>query len=398
MKLQVLIADKLSSTAVEQLREMGAVVRFAPDTSADDLPGAIGDAEVLVVRSTNVTAATIDAAPNLSLIVRAGAGVNTIDLEAAGRRCVTVANCPGRNTAAVAELAIGLLISADRRIPNATADLRSGAWRKKEYGNSAGLAERTLAIIGFGAIGRAVAARARGLGMQVIAWSRSLTPETAEQYGIRRCETMVEAAKDADAVTVHLAASPDTRGILDAVFFDAMKEGAIFVNTSRGEIVQTEALQEAIAKRGIRAALDVYEDEPAAGDATFGPTHLAEHVMAATPHIGASTRQAAEAIATEMVRVVRSYVETGKPLNAVNLRERSTSGVSLVVRHYNRVGVLAGVLDELRNAGINIEEMENTILTGGTTASCTLKLDHEPDEATVKAVSDGKNIIQVMVK
>ena len=397
MKLEVLIADKLSQRAVQALQGLGAAVRLSPDLGADDLPGEIGDVEVLIVRSTRVTRATIEAGGNLALIVRAGAGVNTIDIDAASEAGVAVANCPGRNTAAVAELTVGLMIAADRRIPDATADLRTGRWRKKEYGGAPGLRGRTLAIVGFGSIGHAVARAAQGLDMVVKAWSRSLTPELAEQAGVEYCASPAQAA-DADVVSVHLAASDETKGIIDGAFFEKMRNGAIFLNTSRGEIVDQDALLDAIKSKGIRAGLDVYADEPGGGENSFADTEFAAMLAAATPHIGASTDEAAEAIAQETVRVVRSYVETGKPVNAVNIRERAEERTTLVVRHFNRVGVLARVLDILKDAGINIEEMENTIFSGGATAACALKLDRPPQDAQLAAIRGGENVIQVMVK
>lgn len=398
MQLNVLIADRLSPQTVADLEAMGASVRVNPDLTPDSLPAAMGDAEVLVVRSTRVTGAAIKAAPSLALVIRAGAGVDTIDMDAASRRGIAVANCPGRNTAAVAELAIGFLIAADRRIALATADLAGGRWRKKEYQKAHGLRGRILTVIGFGAIGQAVAARARGLGMRVRVWSRSMTRERAEEMDVEYAATPGEAITDADAVTVHLAATPETAGFFGRALFDAMRDGAIFINTSRGEIVDQEALRAVVDERGIRACLDVYADEPADGEAEFPDTALIARLAAATPHIGASTSEASEAIAREVVRIVRSYVETGKPINAVNLRGRSEEDVSLVVRHYNHVGVLAGVLDELRNAGINVEEMENTIFSGGTTASCTLKLDTAPGEESLRRIRSGEHVIQVALK
>lgn len=397
MKLQVLIADKLSERAVAELSELGAEVRVEPGLGADDLPGAIAEAEVLIVRSTKVTRDAIESGKNLSLIIRAGAGVNTIDIAAASEYGISVANCPGKNTAAVAELVIGLLIAADRRIPAATADLQAGQWRKKAYQSSAGFKGRRLGIVGFGSIGRAVARAAHGLGMEVAAWSRSLTPEAAEEAEVSYCATMEEAAK-CDAVSIHLASTPDTKGSIDAKFFDLMPTGAIFVNTSRGEIVDQAALLAAIEQKQLRVALDVYEQEPGAGEAPFPDTQFAKKLCAATPHIGASTDQASEAIADETVRVVRAYLETGKPINAVNIREKATETVTLVVRHFNRVGVLASELDLLKDAGINIEEMENTIFQGGATASCSLKLDKTPDAPLLEKLRSPEHVIQVMVK
>ncbi len=392
--MKILLADKLSPATVTHLEALGATVIQNPDLGADELPDHVGDVEVLVVRSTKVTAATIGKAPRLALIVRAGAGVNTIDLEAASHRAIFVANCPGRNTDAVAELAVGLLIAADRRIADASRDLRAGKWRKKEYGKARGLKGRTLGIIGLGAIGRGVARRALGLDMRVVAWSRRLTDEGAKALGIERCATPAEVAARADAVSLHVAAKPETRHLVDAAFLDAMKDGAILVNCARGEVVDTGALKAAIARKGLRVATDVFEDEPAGGAAEFKDTGLAAQVTC-TPHIGASTDQASEATAEEVVRLVALYQSTGKPGNAVNLRERSTAVVNLIVRHLNRVGVLAGVLDLLRGNGINIEEMENAVFSGGKTATCDLRLDSRPSPGVLAEMEKDGNIVSV---
>lgn len=394
--MKVLIADKLAEEAISQLNALGAEVTFNPDLKAGDLPDKLGDSEILIVRSTRVTREAIEAAPSLALIIRAGAGVNTIDLECASSYGVHVANCPGKNTDAVAELAIGLLIAADRRIANASSDLRSGKWRKKEYGKARGLKGRTLGIIGVGSIGKAVAKRAQGLEMHVIAWSRSLTPEKAEELGIEYCDSPEKVAEKADAITFHLAAKPETEHFVNKEFLSHMKKGAILINTSRGEIVDTAALKEAINEKGLRVGLDVYENEPAAGDPGFEDTGLAS-LVAGTPHIGASTDQAAEAIATEVVNIVRAYRDTGTPLNVVNIQKQSPAIINLVVRHFNKVGVLAGVLDELRNANINIEEMQNIIFEGGHAASCTLKLDDKVSPELLDKIAKAENIIKVVL-
>ncbi|MDR0380122.1 MAG: hydroxyacid dehydrogenase [Candidatus Accumulibacter sp.] len=395
--MKILIADKVSKKMVADLEALACEVTLAPDLSAEALPAAIAGVEILVVRSKRVTAETIEAGTSLSLIVRAGAGVNTIDIKKASEKGVYVANCPGKNTDAVAELAIGLLIAADRRIPEALIDLRAGQWRKKEYGKARGLKGRTLGIVGIGSIGGAVARRALGLGMNVVGWSRSLTPERAKALGIGYCATLDELAGVADAVSVHLALSKDTRGLIDAAFFARLKQGCLFVNTARGEVVDSAALGEALAAGKIRAALDVFANEPAGGEAPFADAELAGRLAAASPHIGASTDQAEEAIAVEAVRVVKAFLETGKPLNAVNPRKLH-NGVPLVIRHYNRVGVLASVLGELRAEDINIEEMENTIFDGELSASCVLVLDKAPSDTLIQRINDAEHVIQAAIK
>ena len=179
--MKILIADKLSTKAISNLEELGAVVTFNPDLEADELSNAIDNANILIVRSTKVYAKTIIAGKSLELIIRAGSGTNNIDLESASDNGVYVANCPGKNSDAVAELTLGHIIACDRRIVDASLDLRDGIWKKKIYQKADGLKGRTLGIIGMGAIGSALAKLAKVLNMRVIAWSRNLTPEKANK-------------------------------------------------------------------------------------------------------------------------------------------------------------------------------------------------------------------------
>lgn len=395
--MKVLIADKLSDKTVSALKKLGMEVSVNAELTADNLPQAIGDTGILVVRSTKVTSKTIEAAPNLSLIIRAGAGVNTIDLAAANARGIYVSNCPGKNTEAVAELAVGLMISADRQIANATMDLRNGSWEKKEYGKARGLKGRTLGIIGFGAVGKAMARRAHGLEMKVIAWSRNLTKEIAEQFSVTYVNDLQTLAQQSDVVSVHVAYKNETHHLINKSFFDCMKDGAILVNTSRGEVVDTQALKDAIKTKRLRVGLDVFENEPTGGEAPFPDKELASMVVG-TPHIGASTDQASEAIADEVVNIVKSFNETGVPLNTVNIRARSSATEALVVRHYNRVGVLAGILDKLRKSGINIEEMTNIIFDTSKAACCTLLLDGAPSNEMLNEMQKNEDIIEVALK
>ena len=176
-----------------------------------------------------------------------------------------------------------------------------------------------------------------------------------------------------------------------------MKDGAILINTSRGELVDTEALKQAIREKNLRVGLDVFENEPSGGDAEFPDCELAGMVTC-TPHIGASTEESSEAIAAEAVQIVREFRRSGKPPNTVNLCQRTPATHSLVVRHYNRVGVLAGVLDCLREEGVNVEEMENTIFDGAKAACCTLQLDTPPSPATISKLQQSADILQVTLE
>ena len=273
--MKILIADKLSPKAILALEKKGANITSNPNLKAEELSEAIDNANILIVRSTKVFAETIEAGKSLELIIRAGAGVNNIDLEKASSSGVYVANCPGKNSDAVAELALGHIIACDRRIVDASLDLRSGNWKKKAYQNAAGLKGRTLGIIGLGSIGRALAKLAKGLDMRVIAWSRSLTPDKADKLDLVYCESIDEVAANADVISVHLAMTPDTKHLLNTKFFNKMKDEAIFVNTSRGEIVDTAALHKAIDEKALRVGLDVFENEPGSGLAEFDQTDLA---------------------------------------------------------------------------------------------------------------------------
>lgn len=389
--MRVLVADKFEEPGLEGLRSLGCEVYYEPKLEGEALGWRLRDtaAEVLVVRSTRVTAAEMDQGRNLSLVIRAGAGVNTIDLAAASARAISVSNCPGKNAVAVAELAWGLILALDRRIAEQTADLKAGLWNKAEYGRARGLAGRTLGIAGFGAIGREVAARGRAFDMEVVAWSPSLTAERAAEAGVARVASLRELAARSDVVSVHLALTKETRGVLGGAFFDAMRPGAFFVNTSRGETVNAAALKEAIATKGIRAGLDVFEREPSGGTGAFDDEVGRLPGVVGTHHVGASTEQAQNAIASEVVRIVAAFKATGEVPNAVNLCGRSPARWLLTVRHRDRVGVLAHVFGALREAGINVQQTENVVFDGAEAASARIQLDSEPTRALLAKIAEG---------
>src|SRR5262244_2625926 len=249
----VLIADKFEQSGRDGLRALGCDISYQPDLKDESLVQAIRELgpDVLVVRGTSVSEAMLDAGP-LKLVVRAGAGYNTIDVAAASRRGIYVSNCPGKNSIAVAELAFALILALDRRIADNVITLRQGVWDKKEFSKARGLYGRTLGLIGVGKIGREMIPRAHAFGMNVVAWSRSLTAEKAEALGVERKGTPQEIAGASDVVSVHLALTPETRSIIGAEFFDAMCEGAYFINTARGEVVNQTALVQALKTGRIR--------------------------------------------------------------------------------------------------------------------------------------------------
>ena len=393
--VKVLIADKFEQSGLDGLKASGCEVIFEPELKDDALRDAIARtrAEILVVRGTAVTAAMLEAGA-LSLIVRAGAGYNTIDVAAASRHGIYVSNCPGKNAIAVAELALGLILSLDRRIPDNVAELRAGNWNKKEFSKALGIFGNTLGLIGYGNIGQEVARRALGFGLSVVVWSRRFTSGNEQpELPVKVLPTPEAVAERSDIVSVHLALSKDTRGLLGEPFFARMKRGAIFVNTARGEVVDYAALEKAVRERGIRAGLDVFPGEPAGATATFSMPMAALPGVYGTHHIGGSTDQAQEAIAAETVRVISSYVTTGKVPNVVNLARATPATHMLVVRHRDRPGVLAHVFDQLRRVGINVQETENVIFEGAEAAVARINLDGAPSPDAIAGLRSGNDDI-----
>ena len=392
--MKVLIADKFEESGINGLKENGCEVVYNPDLKDDSLVEAVRDskADVLVVRSTRVTEAAL-AAGRLSLVVRAGAGYNTIDVKAASSRGIYVSNCPGKNSIAVAELAFAMILALDRRLPDNVADLRAGKWNKKEYGKARGLYGRTLGLIGLGQIGREMIARAKAFGMDVTGWSRSLTPESAAELGIAYRQTIIEVAYDCDILSVHIALAPDTRGVINADVFDAMKPGSYLINTSRAEVVDQAALKRAVKTKGVRAGLDVFANEPEGATGDFNDEVVTLPNVYGTHHIGASTDQAQEAIAAETVRIISAFKETGEVPNVVNLADHTPATHLLVVRHQDRPGVLAYVLNEIKAANINVQRMENIVFAGAEAAVARIELDGALEQETMYRIRDGNNNI-----
>ena len=388
--MRVLIADKFEQSGRDGLQALGCEISYEPDAKDDALIEAIKREapDVLVVRGTKVTEPMLDAGP-VKLVVRAGAGYNTIDVAAASKRGIYVSNCPGKNSIAVAELAFALLLAVDRRVADNVIALRHGEWNKKEFSKARGLYGRTLGLIGVGKIGQEMIPRARAFGMPVVAWSRSLTPERAAMLGVELKESPKAVAADADVVSVHLALNPETRNLLDADFFSVMRPGSYFINTARGEVVDQKALAEAMRTRGIRAGLDVYAVEPTSSSGEFHDEIVKEEGLYGTHHIGASTDQAQEAIAAETVRIVKEFKKTGKVPNVVNLARLTPATHRLVVRHLDKPGVLATVLDAIKAEQINVQEMENIVFEGAAAAVARINLDNAPTKDCLKKLEAG---------
>lgn len=399
--MRVLVADKFPERQLEKLRtKRGHDVRYEPSLDVSTLPEAVADAEILVVRSTEVTRETIEAGAHVGLIVRAGAGTNTIDVETASARSVYVSNIPGKNSVAVAELTMGLILALDRRIPDNVSDLREERWRKSEYSKAKGLMGRRLGIIGLGSIGLEVARRARAFGMKVAGLEKpdrdEETTEVLADLGVKLYPNLESLLPDCDVVSLHVPSAPGTRGLVDRSFLALMPEGSCLVNTSRGDVVVAEELLAALDERDIRAAFDVYPEEPVSGDERFYST-LAKHPRVyGTHHIGASTEQAQEAIAKQVLSVIDHYCN-GEVLNVVNLAAPMSHTTVLGIRHVDQVGVLSMVFSILRSADINVEHMENHIFEGAHGAKAVMHVHGDFNDAVRKELEDLDAVFQVAV-
>lgn len=399
--MTILVADHIADVGIETLKRAGHEVVEQPTLAHDELLEALSShtPQVLVVRSTRVTAEALDASPHLSLIVRAGAGYDTIDVDGASSRGIFVANCPGKNSVAVAELTIGLILALDRRIPDNVVEARAGHWNKKAFAHAAGIKNRRLGVIGIGSIGEEVIRRAHAFDLKVIAWSRSLTREDADRMGVGWRSTPMEVAADADIVTLHVAATPDTKHLANRAFFEAMSDGALFINTTRASVVDEEALAWAVDIKDLRVGLDVMVGEPSQKEGDFAHPLAGHPNVYMTHHIGASTQQAQNATAQEAARVVTTYDETGSVPNCVNLATQTPATHQITVRHRDKVGVLAAVLDEMRRVGWNIQEMDNLIFEGAQAASASIRFVGEPDDETLRRIENHDDVFAVtMIK
>jgi D-3-phosphoglycerate dehydrogenase len=318
MTLRVVIADKLGDAGIALLASSPEihVVNLA-GRPHEELEQALATASALIVRSeTRVTAAMIDAAPNLKVVARAGIGVDTIDVAAATRRGIAVMNAPGANTVSAAEHAIALLLSLLRHIPEAAETMRQGGWDRKRFEGSE-LRGKTLGVVGLGRIGGYVARLAQAFGMTIVAYDPFVTPQRAAELQARLVpiERLLE---EADIVTLHVSLTDETRHLLNAPRLALMKTTAFLVNTARGELVDEAALVAAVKEKRIAgAAIDVFAEEPLPKES---PLRGLDRVLL-TPHLAASTSEAQRRVAIEICTAVREALLRGDLSPAINLQK-----------------------------------------------------------------------------
>lgn len=318
--MKILIADKFEDVGLTQLKELTDHVVCEPELKEATLTKRIGefDPTVLIVRSTKVQADQLNAARSLKLVIRAGSGFDTIDIATARAKGAKVANCPGMNAVAVAELAMGHIINLDRRISDNVADVRAHKWDKKGYSKARGLKGSTLGIVGMGRIGVELAKRALAFDMRVLWYDVIPDYKPLDHPNAKRAD-LDTLFRESDYVSLHVPGTGETKHLINAERLRTMRPHAAIINTSRASVIDEKALLDALRAGVIRAAaVDVYDNEPAA-DAKEITSPMADMPnLYGTHHIGASTEQAQLAVAEETVRIVREFKNSGKVLNCVN--------------------------------------------------------------------------------
>ena len=292
---------------------------------------------------------------------------------------------------AVAELTIGLMIALDRRIPDNVMDFKNGKWNKAEYSKADGLKGKTLGIIGLGNIGKEVAIRAISFGMNV--YGKDIS--RIEGVNIKDFSEMDQLLPLCDVITIHLPATPKTKNLFNKEMFGYMKPNTLLINTSRPSVIDEQAMLEAIKEKNIRVALDVFNDEPEGKTGEVKSIFKDNPNIYVTHHIGASTVQAQNAVAEETVNIVKHYLHSGIIDHWVNRVKITDAKYQLVVKHFDKPGVLASILDVIRQGNINIEEIENVIFEGGVAACCTMKLMSPVSIEMLKQMNENPDVLSV---
>ncbi|MCL6471755.1 MAG: phosphoglycerate dehydrogenase [Firmicutes bacterium] len=354
IKIKVLVKEKIAQAGIDKLKAAGFKVDVKTDMSADELLDEIGKYDALVIRSaTKVTEDVIERADKLKVIGRAGIGVDNVDLEAATKRGIIVANAPQSNIISAAEHTIALMMACARNIPQANASVKMGKWERNKF-QGVEVYEKVLGIIGLGRIGTLVATRALGLGMRVLAYDPYVSKERFAQLGIERAGTVDDVLKEADFLTVHLPKTKETIGMIGDREFAMMKDGIRLVNTARGGIYQLEPLVNAI-KTGKVAAIgvDVFDEEPPVGN----PLLEFDQVIC-TPHLGASTVEAQDRAGTQIAEQVIAGLKGEFVSNAVNIPLVSVEAMEAVKPFLPLAEKLGKMFNKLAEEGIHSLDVE----------------------------------------
>ena len=359
-----MVADLFSPEGIEEMKKMGHEVIYEPKVVGPAFVKLMEETKpiLLVVRSKKVTKEVIDADPKLEMVIRAGAGVDTIDVDYCSKKGIYVANCPGKNSVAVAELTMGLMVAIDRRLAENDKLLKEGKWEKGMFAECCGLKGRTVGLLGIGFIGKEVCKRCLAFDMKVIAWDIFISKEDMAAMGATKVDTPQDIAKNADIISIHLPAVKDTIKMVNKEFLKLFKPETVLLNAARANLVVDEDILERLdTVKGFWYGADVFPNEPAEKKAAYD-NKLAKHPkVVGTHHIGASTKEAETAIGIEAVRMVREYGSMKKVNNCVNLATDIKTTHQISVKYGNHVGALPEILALFTKYQLKVEELKNEV-------------------------------------
>lgn len=395
--MRILVACDLPAEAIDQLRELGGDVLLAPDPTAESIRSQIRDVGIVVVSRTRLPADLIHQAKALQLIVRAGDGPGNVAVDEASQQGVFVTHCPNKRAAAAAELAFGFIIALDRDIVDQTILLREARPTKGAPALARGLAGRNIGILGFGAVGMAIAERAIAFGMTVHAWSSSFTGDQSARTDVQWCHWPRELARRCEIVVVAPSEGGATPVLVDDEFVQNLPAGATLVHVGDPGAMDEAAVGRGIQTKQLRVALDTHGGDGAETGRSRSKLLELPGVIA-TPRVAGVTAQARDAIAAEVVHVIQSFLVSGEVLNCLNLAERSPAKWQLVLRVRDQVGVMASILEAVRADGINAEEISSRVFTGAKAAWCTIALNERPSAEALDNIRSLQDVLHLELR
>lgn len=386
--MKILIACEMPDFALNDLQSLGSEVLYEPTLTSETLPSKVRDVGILIVESTRVTAEVLQRGQALQMIVRRGAGVSNIAVTEASVQGVCVSHCPSQHAVAVAELTLGMTLCLDRGICDRATSLRD-ARKRQQATVGRGLHGRTLGVLNYGVVGAEVAKLARAFGMEVLAWSPTISPTPGRDEPANEVEFTDwprELARRCDVVTVYSAPDASDDVLVDSEFLANMREHGYLVHIGNPGVIDEHALASAIERKSLRVAIDAYSSASGREAPRFRSKLLDNPGVIGTHALGERTTQALHATAAEAVRIVREFLVAGVLLHCVNVVERSPATWQLVLRLRDAVGVMAAVMEAIRADGVNAEEITSRVFTGAQAAWCTIALDERPSAEALETI------------
>lgn len=394
--MKILVAIELPRSNLDELQHLATELVYKPGLAGDELESHLRDVAILVVGGARVSAEAIAAGRALQLIVRAGADTSGISVDDASAQGIFVTNVELKEAAAIAEYAFACALALDRHLISNALAAREGRTRREGQRRSAGLAGRTLGLLGWGAVPAEIARRAAAFDMRVVAWHPRIAADPSPQVEV--CDWPRELALRSDVVITHSPPEAADENLLDRDFLFDMREGASLVLIGHAGIVDAEALADAVRRRGLRVAIDLWPAEGSSESVRFPAGLLELPGVIGTYRQADQTRQADDAIAAEVVETVRQFVIQGQVRNCVNLLERSAAAWQLVLRLRDAVGVMAGIMDAIRADGINAEEITSRVFAGARAAWCSIALDERPSTEVLEAIRALPGVLHLEVR